>query len=37
LAEQYSVQCRYVASPSFDLNTAGGRLIARVLAANDAN
>ena len=37
LAEQYGVQFLYVASPSFDLNTAGGRLIARVLAANDAS
>jgi site-specific DNA recombinase len=36
LAEQYGVQFFYVASPSFDLNTANGRLIARYLAANDA-
>jgi DNA invertase Pin-like site-specific DNA recombinase len=36
LAEQYGVQFRYVASPSFDLNTAAGRRIARMLAANDA-
>lgn len=36
LAEQQGVQFRYVASPSFDLNTASGRRIARMLAANDA-
>ena len=36
LAEEFGVQFHYVASPSFDLNTAGGRLIARVLAASDA-
>ena len=36
LAEEYGVQFYYVASPSFDLNTAAGRRIARMLAANDA-
>jgi site-specific DNA recombinase len=36
LAEQYGVRFYYVASPSFDLNTSSGRLIARVLAAKDA-
>ena len=36
LAEQFGVQFHYVASPSFDLNTSGGRLIARILAAKDA-
>lgn len=36
LAEEYGVQFQYVASPSFDLNTAAGRRIARMLAANDA-
>jgi site-specific DNA recombinase len=36
LAEQHGIQFFYVASPSFDLNTANGRLVARMLAANDA-
>lgn len=36
LAEKSGIQYRYVASPSFDLNTAAGRRIARILAANDA-
>ncbi|TDQ01225.1 recombinase family protein [Labedaea rhizosphaerae] len=36
LAEHYGVTFDYVASPSFDLNTAAGRMIARVLAARDA-
>ncbi|AXB41324.1 MULTISPECIES: recombinase family protein [Amycolatopsis] len=36
LAETYGTEFRYVASPSFDLNTAAGRRIARILAANDA-
>jgi DNA invertase Pin-like site-specific DNA recombinase len=36
LAEQFGVEFAYVASPSFDLNTAAGRRIARILAANDA-
>lgn len=36
LAEEHGVQFHYVASPSFDLNTSGGRLIARILAAKDA-
>jgi site-specific DNA recombinase len=37
LAEEYGIEFRYVASPSFDLNTAAGRLVARTLAAVDAN
>jgi site-specific DNA recombinase len=37
LAEKYGVTFHYVASPSFDLNTAAGRLVARMLAAADAN
>lgn len=36
LAEQYGIRYEYVRSPSFDLNSAHGRLIARVLAATDA-
>ena len=36
LAEHYGMRYEHVASPSFDLNTAGGRMIARVLAAKDA-
>jgi DNA invertase Pin-like site-specific DNA recombinase len=36
LAERHGVQFRYLRSPSFDLNTADGRNIARILAANDA-
>jgi DNA invertase Pin-like site-specific DNA recombinase len=36
LAEHYGISFRYVSSPDFDLNTAAGRLIARILAANDA-
>ena len=36
LAERYGVEFRYLRSPSFDLNTADGRNIARILAANDA-
>lgn len=36
LAERHGVTFEYVASPSFDLNTAAGRRIARILAANDA-
>lgn len=36
LAEQYGVRFHYVASPDFDLNTAAGRRVARILAANDA-
>lgn len=36
LAERHGVEFCYVASPSFDLNTAAGRRIARILAANDA-
>src|ERR1700753_3824755 len=37
LAEPYGIQFFYVASPSFDLNPAHGRHIARLLAANDAS
>jgi site-specific DNA recombinase len=36
LAEQYGIRYDYVRSPSFDLNTAAGRRVARILAANDA-
>jgi site-specific DNA recombinase len=36
LAERYGIKYAYVASPSFDLNTAAGRRVARILAANDA-
>ena len=36
LAEQNGITYRFVRSPEFDLNTAGGRLIARILAAKDA-
>jgi site-specific DNA recombinase len=36
LAQDFGVQFAYVRSPSFDLNTAAGRRIARTLAASDA-
>lgn len=36
LAEHRRIEFAYVQSPSFDLNTAAGRRIARILAANDA-
>ncbi len=36
LAEAHGVRFEYVQSPSFDLNTAAGRRVARILAANDA-
>ncbi len=36
LAEQHGTRFAYVRSPSFDLNTATGRRVARILAANDA-
>lgn len=36
LAERYGTQFLYVRSPSFDLNTAAGRRVARILAATDA-
>lgn len=36
LAERHGIAFRFVASPSFDLNTSAGRRIARILAANDA-
>jgi DNA invertase Pin-like site-specific DNA recombinase len=35
LAERYGVRFLFVRSPSFDLNTADGRCVARILAAND--
>lgn len=37
LAERYGIEFAYLRSPSFDLNTANGRMIARMLAAKDAN
>ena len=37
LAEQHGVTYDYIRSPSFDLNTANGRMIARILAAQDCN
>lgn len=36
LAEKHGVRFHFVASPSFDLNTSAGRMIARVMAARDA-
>jgi len=36
LAEQHGTRFQFVRSPSFDLNTADGRNVARILAANDA-
>lgn len=36
LAERHGVRFEYVRSPSFDLGTAAGRRVARILAANDA-
>lgn len=36
LAERHGVRFAYVASPAFDLNTADGRHVARILAAGDA-
>lgn len=36
LAEQYGVQFAYLRSPTFDLNSADGRQIARIMAATDA-
>lgn len=36
LAERRGTEFEYVRSPSFDLNTASGRRVARILAANDA-
>jgi site-specific DNA recombinase len=36
LAERYGTRYAYVKSPSFDLNTAQGRMVARQLAAVDA-
>lgn len=37
LAEQCGIVYGYIRSPSFDLNTANGRMVARILAAKDAN
>lgn len=37
LAERFGIVYSYIRSPSFDLNTANGRMIARMLAAKDAN
>jgi site-specific DNA recombinase len=37
LAEKYGTEFAYIRSPSVDLNTANGRMIARMLAAKDAN
>lgn len=36
LGEQHGTIFQYVASPAFDLNTANGRMVARILAASDA-
>jgi DNA invertase Pin-like site-specific DNA recombinase len=36
LAEKHGTVFQYVASPAFDLNTANGRMIARILVASDA-
>lgn len=36
LAERHGIEFAYVRSPSFDLNSADGRHVARMLAANDA-
>jgi hypothetical protein len=36
LAERHGIRYLFVRSPSFDLNTADGRNVARILAANDA-
>ncbi|MET9222811.1 recombinase family protein [Streptomyces sp. NPDC003300] len=36
LGEQHGTVFQYVASPAFDLNTANGRMVARILAASDA-
>lgn len=36
LATDHGIRYAYVVSPSFDLNTAAGRQVARILAANDA-
>lgn len=36
LAERHGVRFQFIRSPSFDLNTADGRMVARYLAANDA-
>lgn len=36
LGEHHGTVFQYVASPAFDLNTANGRMVARILAASDA-
>ncbi|MCX4742800.1 recombinase family protein [Streptomyces antibioticus] len=36
LAEHHGTVFQYVASPAFDLNTANGRMVARILVASDA-
>lgn len=36
LAEEHKTRFEYVRSPSFDLNTAAGRRVARIMAATDA-
>lgn len=36
LAENHGISYRFVRSPEFDLNTANGRMVARILAAADA-
>lgn len=36
LAERYGTRYEYVSSPRFDLNTADGRMMARIVAAADA-
>jgi DNA invertase Pin-like site-specific DNA recombinase len=36
LAQDHGVQFAYVSSPSFDLNTSAGQMIARIMAAKDA-
>lgn len=37
LATNFPVRVEYLKSPSFDLNTSAGRLVARILAASDAS
>lgn len=37
LAEECTIRFEYLRSPSLDLNTANGRMVARMLAAADAN
>ncbi len=35
LAQNHGIRIEYIRSPSFDLNTADGRMVARVLGSND--